>query len=189
MSHSLPLITSTELMSPTLNILPPSLYISLSLPLSGSMSHKGTPQFHLKWRWSHFRKILETFSLHTLHGYLSRQWEDSLPIIRNYSFSAALWVCFADCFRLLIDCTSCRSCQLKARFLWKHFSRCCTEHDLYPKIHLSHQLKMLICMQERVESSQSWTFTLLTHMINEWLLRQMHTLFKRWTHRKSVRHL
>lgn len=176
-------------MSPTLNILPPSLHISLSLPLSGSMSHKGTPQFHLKWRWSHFRKILETFSLHTLHGYLSRQWEDSLPIIRNYSFSAALWVCFADFFRLLIDCTSCRSCQLKARFLWKHFSRCCTEHDLYPKIHLSHQLKMFICMQERVESSQSWTFTLLTQMINEWLLRQMHTLFKRWTQRKSVRHL
>lgn len=31
MSPSLPLITSTELMSPTLNILPPSLYISLSL--------------------------------------------------------------------------------------------------------------------------------------------------------------
>lgn len=151
-------------MSPTLNILPPSLYISLSLPLSGSMSHKGTPQFHQKWRWSHFRKILETFSLHTLRGYSSRQWEDSLPIIRNYSFSAALWVCFADCFRLLIDCTSCRSCQLKARLLWKHFSRCCTEHDLYPKIHLSHQC-LSVCKRESNPHSLE-----LLHFWPRWLM-------------------
>lgn len=75
MSHSLPLITSPELMSPTLNILPPSLYISLSvLHPSLSRSHKGTLQFHLKWCWSHFRKMLEalcsrnTMVIHHISG-------------------------------------------------------------------------------------------------------------------------
>lgn len=125
MSHSLPLITSPELMSPTLNILPPSLphfifhYLSSIPPSLGlvkapfsSIWSGADPTFGKNVRGSLFKKH---------HGYSSYRWEDSLPIIRNYCSSAVLWVRFADCFRLLIDCTRCHTRQLKPWSRWNGF--------------------------------------------------------------------
>lgn len=69
MSRSLPLITSTKLMSHTKNIphsfsihfhsllhpSPPPTFLPLFIPYEHNL------QFHLKWQLSHLRKILESF--------------------------------------------------------------------------------------------------------------------------------
>lgn len=109
MFRSHPLIASTELMSHTLNINniphPHHHRLGFTLPsFSPSSFLEHSFHFHLQRQWSHIIIILEcafqtnTTVIHQISGRTVYQLAET-PVPAQCS----LWVCFADCFTLLID--------------------------------------------------------------------------------------
>lgn len=143
MSHSLPLITSKKLMSPTHTehppcISPPSLFTCCSL----SLSHKHTLQFHLKWCWSHFRKILQTFSAEKPQLFVCTSVGGQSAIIRSYCSSTALcWLFHTANWLHSVSLLSDESL-----VSLKRCSEFCSKRGFYAKIHLFCQLKRSGCV-------------------------------------------